>query len=177
MKLGTLEFKPVEENLALVSDAARAKIEELNLKGILVAEIDDNFSDTATFCDNYQIQPADCVNCVIVEAKRGNRSWYAACLVPATMRADINGIVRRELDAKKISFASMDKAVSESKMEYGAITPVGLPSDWPILVESSVLDKDYVVIGSGVRSSKLLVPGKPLATLPNTRVLSLEKQI
>ncbi len=175
MKLGNLEFKPVEDNLGLISEVAKQTIEKLGLEGILVAEIDDNYSDTATFCEAYQIDPDDCVNCVIVEAKRSDKSWLAACMVPATIRADINGIVRRELGARKISFASMDKAVNDSKMVYGAITPVGLPAGWPILVDGSVLDKKLVVIGSGVRNSKLLVSGKLLASLPGSKILSLEK--
>ncbi len=131
--------------------------------------------DAMYFCEPYQIKPADCVNCVIVDAKRADRSWLATCMIPATIQADINGIVRKELDARKISFASMDKAVNDSKMAFGAITPIGLPAGWPILIDSSVPDKEQVVIGSGVRNSKLLVSDKLLASLPGAKVLSLIK--
>ena len=44
-------------------------------------------------------------------------------------------------------------------MEYGGITPVGLPEAWRVLVDAACLDIEAAVIGSGVRRSKLLVPG------------------
>jgi prolyl-tRNA editing enzyme YbaK/EbsC (Cys-tRNA(Pro) deacylase) len=111
-----------------------------------------------------------------VEAKRGERVWYAACLVLATTRADINGIVRKQLDAKKLSFAPIDKAVALSQMEYGGITPIGLPADWPILVDENVAKVERAVIGSGIRGSKLLVTGKLLASLPNSTIMKLTKE-
>jgi hypothetical protein len=55
-------------------------------------------------------------------ARRAEREWFAACLVLATTRADVNGIVRKHLGARKISFAPMDNAVSLTGMEYGGIT-------------------------------------------------------
>ena len=63
----------------------------------------------------------------------------AACLVLATDRADVNKTVRKHLDVRKISFAAMDDAVAQTGMEYGGITPVGLPVDWPILVDAAVI--------------------------------------
>ena len=95
----------------------------------------------------------------------------AACLILATTRANVNGLVRRTLDARKASFAPMEEAVRQSGMEYGAINPIGLPSDWPILIDSKIIDLNQVVIGSGVRKSKIVLPGKVLAGLPNVRVL------
>jgi prolyl-tRNA editing enzyme YbaK/EbsC (Cys-tRNA(Pro) deacylase) len=72
---------------------------------------------------------------------------------------------------RKASFAAMDVAVAESGMEYGGITPVGLPADWPVLVDAAVADTPFVVIGSGVRRSKLVLAGKLLASLPGARVI------
>jgi prolyl-tRNA editing enzyme YbaK/EbsC (Cys-tRNA(Pro) deacylase) len=71
---------------------------------------------------------------------------YAAWVVLATTRADVNGIVRKHLGARKISFARMDTAVSLTGMDYGGITPIGLPADWPILVDSNVVDRQRVII-------------------------------
>jgi prolyl-tRNA editing enzyme YbaK/EbsC (Cys-tRNA(Pro) deacylase) len=65
----------------------------------------------------------------------------------------------------------MDTAVGESGMEYGGITPIGLPPGWPLLIDAAVADSPYVVIGSGRRRGKLLVPGKALAGLPGAVVL------
>ncbi len=81
--------------------------------------------------------------------------------------------MRRHLGARKLSFASMDDAVALTGMEYGGITPVGLPADWPILVEESVAGHGRLIVGSGIRGSKLLVTGAFLAGLPNAEVLPI----
>jgi len=83
--------------------------------------------------------------------------------------------VRRQLDARKISFAPMDTAVSLTGMEYGGINPIGLPDDWEILVDTAVAKQPWVIIGSGIRGSKILVPGSTLPQLPNVTVLNLAK--
>lgn len=90
---------------------------------------------------------------------------HAAVMVLATDRADVNGVVRRHLDVRKISFAPMVEAVALTGMEYGGITPVGLPQTWPVLVDAGVVAAGPVVIGSGLRSSKLLIDGADLAAL------------
>ena len=90
----------------------------------------------------------------------------------ATTRADVNGLARRTLEARKASFAPMDAAVAETGMEYGGITPVGLPPGWPVLVDEAVAALPGAVVGSGVRRSKLLLPGSLLAGLPGALVLA-----
>ena len=139
---------------------------------VFVAEIDPALADTAAFCERYGVELAESANCVVVSGRRGDVTKLAACVVLATTRADVNGVVRRHLDVRKASFAPTDVAVSASGMEYGGITPVGLPSDWPILVDAAVRDTDAVVVGSGVRHSKLVLPGALLAGLPTAEVLS-----
>ena len=89
----------------------------------------------------------------------------------ATSRADVNGVVRRRLDARKASFAAMEVAVAETGMEYGGITPIGLPVGWPVLIDAAVLTRDTVVIGSGIRASKIALPAAALATLPTAEVI------
>lgn len=140
---------------------------------VLVAEIDPALADTAAFCERYAVPPAASANCVVVEGRRGETSRFAACMVLATDRADVNGVVRRRLDARKASFAPMDRAVADSGMEYGGITPLGLPPDWPVLVDDAVAAVESVVVGSGVRRSKLLLPGAMLVELPMAEVLAL----
>ena len=136
-----------------------------------VAEIDPELADTAAFCAAYHVLPAASANCVVVAGRRGEVSTMAACMVLATTRADVNGVVRRRLDARKASFAAMDVAVSETGMEYGGITPLGLPSSWPILVDARVVAAGDVVIGSGLRKSKLVLPGDALGALPGAEVI------
>jgi len=172
MHLGALTIVPVRENFHLVAGSvADALKKATNAEDVGVAEIDPTLSDTAAFCAHYKIGLAQAANCVILEAKRGDREWLAACVVLGNTRADVNGLARKTLDARRVSFAPMERAVSETGMEYGAITPIGLPSGWPILLDARVAASDAVVIGSGIRESKLIVPGSFLASLQSVQVL------
>lgn len=136
-----------------------------------VAEIDPGLADTAAFCERYAVPLEASANCVVVAAKRGGDVRFAACVVLATTRADVNGVVRRHLDARKASFAPQDRAVAETGMEYGGITPFGLPAGWPLLVDRAVTEQPHVVVGSGVRRSKLVVPGPALAAIGQSEVI------
>ncbi len=116
--------------------------------------------------------PAESANCVVVTGKRGGEVKFAACMVLATDRADVNGAVRRLLDVRKASFAPMAEAVELTGMEYGGITPIGLPAGWPVLVSAEVAAAGPVVSGSGLRRSKLRIDGALLGTLPGAEVVA-----
>ena len=92
-------------------------------------------------------------------------------MILATTRADVNNAVRRFLDVRKASFAPMVEAVALTDMEYGGITPIGLPAGWPVLVDARVAATEMVIIGSGVRRSKIALPGRLLAELPRATVI------
>lgn len=139
---------------------------------VLVVDTDPDLADTANFCQAYEVPLEASANCVVVAGKRGERLSYAACVVLATTRADVNGLVRKHLDARKASFAPMDTAVAETGMEYGGITPIGLPADWPILVDAAIVDLPHIIIGSGRRRGKLLLPGKVLAAVPGAQTVA-----
>jgi prolyl-tRNA editing enzyme YbaK/EbsC (Cys-tRNA(Pro) deacylase) len=139
---------------------------------VRVAAIDPALADTAAFCERYGVAPEESVNCVVIAGRRGGETSYAACMVAATTRADVNGVVRRHLDVRKASFGPMDVVTSLTGMEYGGITPIGLPPGWPVLVDAAVAKLGVdVVIGSGIRGSKLSLPGRLLAELPGADVL------
>jgi prolyl-tRNA editing enzyme YbaK/EbsC (Cys-tRNA(Pro) deacylase) len=139
--------------------------------GVAVVEIDPDVADTAAMSAAYDVPMATGANCVVVAGRRGGEERVAACVVRADTRADVNHTVKRLLDVRKLSFMSMDRAVEESGMEYGGITPVGLPAGWRLLVDARVTDMDVAVIGSGVRRSKLLLPGPLVATLPGAELI------
>jgi prolyl-tRNA editing enzyme YbaK/EbsC (Cys-tRNA(Pro) deacylase) len=167
-----LVWVPAVERLQLLACPVRKAIEnEPALAGAEVTEIDPAFADTEVLCAHYDVQPAESANCVVVAGRRGDQVSYAACVVLATTRADVNGVVRRHLGARKASFAPLDQVVIETGMEFGGITPVGLPGPWPLLIAPSVADHSRVVIGSGLRYSKLRLPGSALAALPGAKVL------
>ncbi len=139
---------------------------------VAVVEIDPELADTAAMTEAYDVPLDASANCVVVSGKRAGDERIAACLVRADTRADVNNLVKRTLDVRKCSFHPMDRAVEETAMEYGGITPVGLPKGWRLLVDASVLDIEAAIIGSGVRRSKLLVPGRLFAHLPAAEVLT-----
>ena len=168
--LGTLPWQPAAEHPELLGAPVAAALSSVP-GPVWVAPIDDDLADTAAFTEAYSVPPAASANCVVVAARRAGQTTLAACVVLATTRADVNGLVRRHLDARKASFAPQDVAVAESGMAYGGITPVGLPAGWPVLVDAAVAGADLVVIGSGTRGSKLAVPGALLAGLPGAQVL------
>jgi prolyl-tRNA editing enzyme YbaK/EbsC (Cys-tRNA(Pro) deacylase) len=171
--IGILQTSPALDRPDLLAPPVAAAVAGLGLTGVLVAEIDPALADTAAFCERYEVPLEASANCVVVAGRRGAETRLAACVVLATTRADVNGVVRRRLDTRKASFAPMDVAVEQTGMEHGGITPVGLPAGWPLLVDARVVTDELVVVGSGVRRSKLVLPGRLLADLPGAEVLSL----
>lgn len=172
---GTLPVSPVSQRYDLVAEPVAKALRETDpadLDQVGVVEIDPELADTADFCQRYESPLERSANCVVVAGKRSGELRYAACLVLATTRTDVNGIVKRRLDVRKASFAPMADAVSLTGMEYGGITAFGLPEGWPLLVDQAVADADVVVVGSGSRHSKLLVPGEVLTRLPAAEVVS-----
>jgi len=138
---------------------------------VRVAEIDPTLADTAEFCQAYGVSLEESANCVVIAGKRGGAVTYAACMVTATTRADVNGLVRQHIGARKASFGPVDAVTSLTGMEYGGITPIGLPESWPVLVDDRVVNGATVVIGSGIRGSKLWLPGALLGELRTAEVL------
>jgi prolyl-tRNA editing enzyme YbaK/EbsC (Cys-tRNA(Pro) deacylase) len=171
-KAGTLDLVPVADRPDLLAEpVARALTGWAQAGSVSVAEIDPGLADTAALVEAHAVPPEMSANCVVVAGRRGGDERVAACVVLATTRADVNGLVRRLLDVRKASFLAMDLAVEWTGMEYGGITPIGLPAGWSLFVDSAVNASPYVVIGSGVRRSKLALPGAALADLPNAQVI------
>lgn len=168
---GTLTWSPLAERPELVAPSVAAAASQV--PGARVAEVDPALADTAAFCEAYEVAPEASANCVVVTARRADVVTTAAVVVLATDRADINKTVRKELDAKKISFADQADTEQQTGMTRGGITPIGLPASWQILIDSGVLDAGPVVVGGGVRGSKILIDGAELAGLPNARVIPL----
>jgi len=167
---GTLDWRvATDELVAAPITAALSSMDRAT--EVFAAPIDPELADTAAFCERYSVSLEDSANCVVIAGRRGEETRYAACVILATTRADVNGIVRRRLDARKASFAPMDDAVRLTAMEYGGITPIGLPGNWPVLIDAAVMARDVVVIGSGLRRSKIALPPSVLAALPTAEVI------
>lgn len=141
-----------------------------------VTEIDPDLADTAAMTEAYDLPLVVSANCVLVAGRRAGAERVAAAVVRATTRADVNTVVKGLLDVRKASFLPMDRAVEESGMEYGGITPLGLPAGYRVLLDAGVAAADpaaggTVIIGSGLRRSKVALPGAVLATAPGVEVV------
>jgi len=175
--LGDLVWAPALEHPELLAEpvlaalAAWADADPRVASLVAVTEIDPEHAETATLNELHGLPPEASANCVLVAGKRGEDERVAACVVPASTFADVNKRVRKLLDVRKASFLPMDRAVADSGMEYGGITPVGLPDHWRVLVDSRAVELDVALIGSGVRRSKLLLPGTLLGELPGAEVV------
>ena len=171
-QLGTLDWTPAADHPELLAEPVRAALDSLEVDAY-VAAIDPDLADTAAFCAEYAVPLDVSANCVVVAGRRGETTTMAGCLILATDRVDVNKTVRLHLGVRKISFAGMADAVAQTGMAYGGITPVGLPTGWPLLVDHAVAACPWILVGSGIRGSKIVLTGADAARLPGAEVLSL----
>ncbi|GAB2594827.1 YbaK/EbsC family protein [Pseudactinotalea suaedae] len=180
MRLGTLDWTPALDQpdlmAAPVSTRLRTAVEqggdnERAARAVLVTAIDPGLADTAAMTEAYDLTLEISGNCVLVAGSRGGEERVAACVVRATTRADVNTTVRKRLDVRKASFLPMDTAVADSGMEYGGITPLGLPERYRVMVDATLADAEHIVIGSGIRGSKLVLPGSALVLLTDAEIV------
>lgn len=172
-RLGTLtSLSALDHPELLAAPVATALARWPRAGEVGAVEIDPELADTAALSEAHDIPLRASANCVVVAGRRGGEERVAACVVRADTRADVNNLVKRTLDVRKASFLPTERAVAESGMEYGGITPVGLPDGWRLLLDARVVDIDVAVIGSGVRRSKLLLPGALLAELPGAELVA-----
>jgi prolyl-tRNA editing enzyme YbaK/EbsC (Cys-tRNA(Pro) deacylase) len=176
-QIGTFEIVPALEHLELVAQPVAAALQAWDdadprvRTAVGVTAIDPAYSDTAALVEKFALRWDSSANCVLVAGKRQGTERVAAALVRADTRADVNGTIRRLLDVRKASFMPTDQAVAASGMEYGGITPVGVPQDWRILIDARLTSDDPVLIGAGVRSAKLAVPGELFRSLPRVELI------
>lgn len=156
----------------VAADPHGAVVEALRESGahFEVMDCDPDFADTAAFCERYGIAAEESVNTILVVGKSEPRR-YVACVVLATTRLDVNGIVRQRLGVKKASFASADETSDLTGMLIGGVTPVALPDDIPIWIDAAVMKPASIVLGGGDRSTKLRMTPATLATLPRVEIV------
>lgn len=166
-------------NLDIMSaDEAAARLPasvlaSLNGANVDVFRVPDDASDTAACSARFGIDLDDCANTIVVRFKKDGGEQFAAIVTLATRRLDVNGAVKRELGAQRISPASREAATELSGMEYGGITSFGLPESMTVLVEASVMERERIVMGAGIREAKLLLAPQRLLALPQVIVAAL----
>jgi prolyl-tRNA editing enzyme YbaK/EbsC (Cys-tRNA(Pro) deacylase) len=130
---------------------------------------DPALADTAAFCAHYGFELADSANTIVVVGK-GAQPVYAACVVLATHRLDVNRVVKGRF-GRKASFASPDETRAVTGHEIGGVTVFGLPEDLVVWVDAAVMERERIVLGGGSRSWKVIASPAILRTLPNVEVV------
>ena len=150
----------------------RAVLEHLEALGVAytAVRIDPAYANTAEFCEQYGYSMEASANCIVVAAKTGPRG-YAACLVQATRRLDVNGTVRRLMGVRKASFAPADETVELTGMVPDGVTPFGLPDDLALYVDAGVMQFERVIVGGGSRSLKIEVDTAAFTAMPQAQVV------
>lgn len=171
----TLQFQTAIKHPNLVATSVTTLLQNWSnsvpVENIWVAEIDPTAAGGQDFCEKYGISNEAGANCVIVEAIRNKKRTLAACVALVGYQMDFNGIIRKTLDARRISLAPLEVVLQETNMEYGSITPFGLPSHWPILIDARITNASRIIIGSGLVKSKLSLPSNALTSLSSAMII------
>lgn len=133
-------------------------------------DCDPDLADTAQFCEAYDIPLERSANAIMLASKRPE-GVYAVCMVLATHRLDVNGVARREMAVKKVSFAAPEITAEVTGMVMGGVTPFGLPPGVSVLVDIAVMDHPWVVVGGGSRDMKVKVDPEVFSRMPDVRVI------
>ena len=160
--------QPVDDDA--VEAAVRAVLDGLGVP-YEAMPCDPDFADTAAFCERYGVAPDDSANTIVVVAKTEPRR-YVACVVLATTKLDVNGLVKKRLGARKVSFASAEETRELTGMMIGGVTALALPPDLPLWVDERVMARPTVVLGGGSRSLKVRVDPAVFRHLPATEVVA-----
>ncbi len=149
-----------------------AIVQQLDATGVPyeIVECDPALADTAEFCEAYGYEISDSANTIIVVGK-SDPKVFAACVVLADSRLDVNGVVRKRLGTRKASFASGDQTVELTGMAIGGVTAAGLPNDLPLWIDARVVERDRIVLGGGGRDRKIVAAPSLLSALPNAEVV------
>jgi prolyl-tRNA editing enzyme YbaK/EbsC (Cys-tRNA(Pro) deacylase) len=154
--------EPIEERVVQVLDRIGVPYE--------LMRIDPAFADTAAYCEKYALPLDSAGNTIIVASKKEPRK-FGACVVKATRRLDVNHAVRALLGASKVSFASADETKELTGMMIGGVTVFALPPELPIYVDDKLMDREWVILGSGSRSSKIKISPDVFRRIPNTEIV------
>ena len=161
-----------EQPINSPDDAAAKVLAALQSLGIEheVMDCDPELADTAVFCEHYNIPPEVSAN-VIIAAGKSDPRQYAACVLLATTRLDVNKCVRKRLGVKKCSFASAEETKALTGMEIGGVTALGLPEASLSRVVSRGVQCDYIILGGGSRSIKIKISPAVFELTANTEIV------
>jgi len=152
----------IEERVVHILDALGVPYE--------LMQIDPAFADTAACCEKYGLPLDSAGNTIVVASKKEPRK-FGACVVKATTRLDVNHAVRALLGTSKVSFASAEETMTLTGMMIGGVTVFALPPDLPIYVDDKLMEREWVILGSGSRSSKIKIAPEVFRRIPNATIV------
>jgi prolyl-tRNA editing enzyme YbaK/EbsC (Cys-tRNA(Pro) deacylase) len=152
----------IEERVVHILDALGVPYE--------LMRIDPAFADTAACCEKYGLPLDSAGNTIVVASKKEPRK-FGACVVKATTRLDVNHAVRALLGTSKVSFASAEETMALTGMMIGGVTVFALPPDLPIYVDDKLMEREWVILGSGSRSSKIKIAPEVFRRIPNATIV------
>ncbi len=157
--------------MTILDPNVRAALDAHGMAGEEVA-CDPELADTAQFCGHYGIPPAHACNTIIVALKTNPRQ-YVACLVTAESRLDVNHKVSAIVGVKRMSFASAEETKELTGQMIGGVTVLALPDGMPLLIDQRVMEREWVIVGGGNRSSKVRLDPRELLKIPGARVAEI----
>jgi prolyl-tRNA editing enzyme YbaK/EbsC (Cys-tRNA(Pro) deacylase) len=152
---------------------SRRVLDELDRLGLPYERIpiDSEHADTAVFCERHGYPLSHSGNTLIVASKKEPKR-YAACVVRADQRLDVNHAVRQLMGASRLSFATAEETRELTRMAIGGVTVLALPPELPIYVDEGLMSLDYVILGSGDRLAKIKVSPEVFRRLPNVQIVA-----
>lgn len=151
-----------------VAERVRASVAALGVPFEIVP-CDPALADTADFCAAYGYSMEDSANTIVVAGK-ADPTVYAACVVLANTRLDVNSAVRKRMGVRKASFAGAEDVRRITGMEIGGVTPFALDG-LPLWIDSRVMERDLIVLGGGSRECKVVGPPTLLTALPGAEIV------
>ena len=153
-------------------DIEQRVAQELDALGVPYerVEIDPAFADTAEFCERYDFPLESSANTILVASKKEPRQW-AACVVRADTRLDVNHRVRALLGVRKLSFARAEETVERTGMMIGGVTVFALPDELPIYVDARLALRDWIILGGGSRSLKIKISPAVFERMPRAEIV------
>lgn len=166
---------PVLKNEKLIPDSVYEKMSNwrgnIEKDSFLVTEIDSQYAGGIDLCKHYEIPVELGANCLVVEGKRAQQITYAVCLVPVGYKYNMSSVVRKAMNARTVSVAPLEMVLNMTGMEYGSITPIGIPDEWTIYVDPLVMQNERIIIGGGYVKSKLSILLAAFQEMPNVIIL------
>lgn len=153
------------KSLPCIENTVSAALEELGIAHERI-KISPEFADTAVFCEKYGYPTDHCGNAIVVASKKEPKQ-FCTCIVKGSNRLDVNKTVRRLMEVRKASFATAKETITLTGMMIGGVTPFALPPEIPIFADHTILELQYIILGSGSRESKLKIHPEELKKIPN----------